>query len=449
MIKNNPPKVEINLKNKTTRPSAYSFYVVNSDTHEDDFANYYFQYKSDIQLFGKPLIRDLINIAVATLVADKRIKRLNNSRRLNTRNIELTIPVSNKPKWDSVKNKLGRMISFISYDSFEFVFVEKEKLNKIIDNKTFPIDADCVSLFSGGLDSFGGSRYLIKKEDRHPFFVSVNHSNTGKLLKNTHESLYSKYSKFIFRVQSPKNYTKEYTQFTRSFLYLSFAVAVAQEYNLKDIFIPETGVVATQVGLKDGRLTTRTVHPHLIDLFNELIDKLFEKSRLKVKNPFEYSTKTEVVSHILPEKEEYISETVTCPHRRWYNKKHCGMCMSCIIRKIALVNNDVKAEDEYSSHSLDLIDDVNLSSPKEINRLYRTKITHNVRKKHYKDGIAFILDLIKLVRDLQYLTDKELRIKYPEFTDKKLLEMYKRFKNAVIKTMNESDIKENRNLLNR
>ncbi|MFW5928763.1 MAG: hypothetical protein ACOCSL_06105 [Thermoplasmatota archaeon] len=54
MTKNNPPKVEINLKNKTTRSSTYSFYVVNSDIHDDDVANYYFQYKPDVQLFGKP-----------------------------------------------------------------------------------------------------------------------------------------------------------------------------------------------------------------------------------------------------------------------------------------------------------------------------------------------------------------------------------------------------------
>lgn len=446
MTKNNPPKVKINLKNKTTRPSTYSFYVVNSDTHKDDFANYYFQYKSNIELFGKPLIRDLINIAIATLVADKRIKRLNNSMRMNTRNVELTIPVSNKTRWDDVKNKLERIISFISYDSFKFQFVENEKLKETLDNETFTIDADCVSLFSGGLDSFGGSQYLIK-EDKHPFFVSVNHSNTGKLLKNTHDSLYQKYSKFIFRVQSPKNYTREYTQFTRSFLYLSFAVAVAEEYDLKDIFIPETGVVATQIGLRDSRLVTRTVHPHFIDLFNELTDELFGQSKFNVKNPFEYNTKSEVVSHLLPEKKEYISKTVTCPHRRWYNKKHCGMCMSCVIRKISLVNNNVEVEDEYSSNSLDLIGNVDLSSPKKINQYYGSEIKHNVRKRHYKDGITFILNMIKLIRDLQYLTDKELRMRYPEFTDKKMLDMYKRFKDEVIIAMEESDIEGNRTLL--
>lgn len=448
MLKENSQvRNKIKLKNQTTRPSTYEFYVLNSDAHEEKYANYYLQYEEEVELFGTLITRDLINIAVSTFMADKRIERLKNSKRFSTRNIEITIPVSNKDKWNRVKEKLERIISFLSYDNFKYKFVEDKDLQIFEKNSTFETKADCVCLFSGGLDSFSGGHYLINQQNRYPFFVSVNHSNTGKLLNETQKSLYPKHSKFIFRVQTPKNFTREYTQFTRSFLYLAFATEVAKEYGFEEIFIPETGIVATQIGLKRGRLVTRTVHPHFLDLFNHLLDELFENEEVKIINPFKYQTKGEVVSHLLPNTKEFIPKTVSCPNRRFYERKHCGMCMSCIIRKIALVSNDLTLKDAYGKKSIDLIDEVDLTNPKRIKYFGENVLELNNRKRHYRDGISFIFNLIELVRDLEYLSEKELRLEYPDFNNQKLLEMYMRFKDEVITTLNDSEIKANRNLI--
>ncbi|WP_028986154.1 recombinase family protein [Thermicanus aegyptius] len=124
--------------------------------------------KTDVEMlwrrFGKlyvsDIIEDLLIIGISVFSVDKRL-----SRRISednwSRSINVHVPVIELEKWLSVKAELEELLSFLSGDHWTFHFRKsKEKLrgNKL-NNRYELIDGsqfDCVSLFSGGLDSFAG-----------------------------------------------------------------------------------------------------------------------------------------------------------------------------------------------------------------------------------------------------------------------------------------------------
>jgi len=373
-----------------------------------------------------PFVEDLMNIALATFSVDSIVPRTVNKSNFVSRNIRITIPVNDKEKWNKVKPILEQTISFMTYDTFKYKFI-KRKCNKY-NYKTNKASFDSIALFSGGLDSFAGSSFLISKNYK-PLFLSINHGGIERVVKELHKSIPKIYEKIILGVNKKGIQTKEYTQFSRSFLYLTNAVALARAYNINKVFIPENGIIAFQIGFKEGRYGTRTTHPKYIRLFSLLINSLFPKWNLEIINPFLYKTKTEVVS-LLKNKKELLRETISCGHSSRFEHSHCGMCFPCIIRRISLVLNGVY-KDRISKYGKETFM-IDLKDPRINKNLnYPTKLN----KGYYRDGVVNILELINLTKDIKNLSDDKLIVKYPEMSVPKILELYKKFGSEIIKTI--------------
>jgi len=380
------------------------------------------------------IVEDLLNVSLATFAADKLVKRdilIGSYKRSRyfTRKIELIIPVSDKKRWREVNPYLEKAVSFMTYDAFKYRFITRKSKEKDIS-----ADGDCsdsIALFSGGLDSFAGSYYL-RKNGYNPIFVSINHANIGTILSNLYEILPKNSAREIG--VNPRNLaTEEYTQFSRSFLYISFAVAIALAHeNIEKIFIPENGIIARQIGLKEGRYGTRTAHPQFLGYYNDFIRHLFPKRKISVENPFSFKTKTEIVENI--EHGKKIKNTISCSHTLFLEKgkepEHCGMCIPCLIRIISIVASDFPDAEKILKLRFNPFTEIDFENPPgEMNTNDKTI------KNYYRDGFVNVMDLIRLAVEIKNRPYDKVVIKYPEFMDTRVYDLYKRFSVNILKTV--------------
>jgi Queuosine biosynthesis protein QueC len=72
-------------------------------------------------------------------------------------------------------------------------------------------------------------------------------------------------------------------------------------------------------------------------MMSELLSTLLDYP-IKIENPFLYMTKAEVVAATVERHREVIEATVSCwkASRVGGDKKHCGYCVPCLSRRIAL-----------------------------------------------------------------------------------------------------------------
>jgi hypothetical protein len=98
--------------------------------------------------------------------------------------------------------------------------------------------------------------------------------------------------------------------------------------------------MAINLPLTAGRISafsTQTAHPEFTSEIGGLLTDLLQY-QLTIENPFLYMTKAEVVATLSPADCARIPDTVSC----WMSARlpppssHCGTCLPCIIRRIAL-----------------------------------------------------------------------------------------------------------------
>jgi len=382
------------------------------------------------------LIEDLLNIALATFSADKIVERdikVNSKRvedRYFTRKIKISISVSDVEHWEKVRHQLEKTISFMTYDIFKFKFTKKR--TKITEIKQKNDEYDSVSLFSGGLDSLAGSFYL-PVNGFNPLFVSINHAGIKKIV----EQLYGHLSDDSTRILgvNPKFKSKEYTQFSRSFLYLTTAVSFALAHKkAKNIFIPENGIIARQIGMMEGRHGTRTAHPRFLMYYTDLINQIFPDFKLKIKNPFTYFTKREIVKKI--QDTSLIEKTVSCAHTMFLKKshgkpEHCGMGIPCLIRTISLISSGIITNEENLNLKFNpfLIDFKNPEKESNVTE------DHTTINRWYRDGLVNVLDLIRLSLEIDSLSKNESIVEHSEFLNDKVYSLYRRFSKNVLYTI--------------
>ncbi|MFF2889070.1 Qat anti-phage system QueC-like protein QatC [Paenibacillus sp. NPDC057967] len=319
-----------------------------------------------------PIIEDFLIIGMAIFTVDKKI-----SRKLSedgwSRELNVNIPVLEIQKWLTVKTKLERTLSFLSGDIWNISFystVERfrgEKINNqySVKNKN---SFDCVSLFSGGLDSFCGALTLME-EKKNPLFLGFKEYSLlirrqQSLFKEIQEAYKQQNSDFVqFGVtpSKPLNINKsvagESTSRSRSFLFITGAVAVASIIGENTpVYIPENGFIGINVPLtqsRSGSCSTRTTHPFFLKLLNEVLIEVGVTTQ--VTNVYSSMTKGEIVERHQnnPVFRENYKATLSCSHPchgRYDGESppvNCGYCYPCLIRRASLISNEF-FEDQYN-----------------------------------------------------------------------------------------------------
>jgi len=311
------------------------------------------------------IVLDILEIATATFAADKAVNRevdideknIDDSL-LETRNIKLQIPVlSPALATEEAEQLYSDMVSHMTHDIVEYEFHYIEPVESVGQVST-PSSIDAVGLLSDGLDSAAGI-YHNKSEGINSVHTTVNY---GQGVKSKAENIADQagIDHRAYRVKSDRS--REYTQFSRGLLHLSFAVAEALAVGTDEIHCFENGIMARFLILSDGWMTTRTVSTQFLAYFNEILSTVLEQP-LDVENPFRDLTKTEITEKV-PDA-AVVKQTVSCPHSRWTEGNNCGLCIPCLIRNIGIIASDHEIsldelseynallEADFEEHSLD------------------------------------------------------------------------------------------------
>lgn len=319
-----------------------------------------------------PALIDLVEIAAFVYVGDQMARRgVKDVETMGAnwrRRLRFEIPVRVPELWRSheVTDALIGLLSFLSEDEYEFTFSRYKSPPSLNAYLHFGKVADqslpeSVILFSGGLDSLGGVVEEVVRDGKASLLVTHAAAGTMRDRHHTLTSMIANATKgprpqFVtVRASKQHRAEKEYTQRARSFLYASFAVAVARVADLDAIRFYENGVVSLNLPLSPqvvGSRATRTTHPRVLASMRKLFS-LVSGLPFGVENRFMWKTKADVVADIVRAGHgAMIDYSISCTHTRQYRRDqpHCGSCSQCIDRRFAVLAADAgkfEPEDRY------------------------------------------------------------------------------------------------------
>ena len=337
------------------------------------------QGRGDISIIGNPAIdrikrlgvkipaqvMDFLSIALAVTAADTFVQR-ESSEDGWTRQFSLRLPLHEPSRWIALKKELESALHFLSGDIWDFEFCtggyappepySQHSRFHLIKLK----ELDCVSLFSGGLDSAIGAIDLLTV-GRAPLLVSHAYKGDKSRQDQIAERLNGRYSRFEINAD-PHHYqgVTDITMRTRSLNFLAFAAVGAcavQEVSQQkkvDLYVPENGFISLNAPLtprRIGTLSTRTTHPYFIASIQQLFDAV--GIPCQIINPYQFKTKGQM-AHQCSNKQlltEIVESTVSCSHWKRTNQQ-CGVCVPCIIRRASLHAGGINRDAGYTSQSL-------------------------------------------------------------------------------------------------
>lgn len=340
--------------------------------NDNNFCHYNYLSRENIkkylefQNFFSPQGIDLLNISLFVYFADRLIKR-NSTYDSWTREIKLFIPVLELEKFNKIKNKLEKMLKFLSGDYWKIEFrkreileVEKNISEKILSNNK-KIDINKISMLSGGLDSYIGAVDILENKNENVLFISHygGGNDVSPYQKDVISILINEFElneNYFIRFHAKSLNPKEDTTRTRSFMFFSHAIAVASSFKKKiKIIIPENGFISLNIPLTNSRLgssSTRTTHPYYMRLFQEIIDELEIDANLH--NPYQFKTKGEMIIECknLELLKKTLHQTMSCSHSshgryEGDSSSHCGYCVPCIIRKASINRANIEDKSIY------------------------------------------------------------------------------------------------------
>lgn len=319
-----------------------------------------------------PLARDLLEIASVLYVADTSISRGQTDvyGRDWQRKIHIVIPVRRPRVWNKAKHLLSELVTYLSGDvaiTFDFRAHQRPRTGQ--GYLEFPAQtkgfrrASRIVLFSGGLDSLAGTAEVVMSGEI-PLLIShrsvstrvqVQESLLAMLASKAHVAIPA-IGVWVTRTEKQ---AVDNSQRLRSFLYMSLAATLAHELKITEIWYCENGITTFNLPLslqRIGSRSTRTTHPKVVGLFEQLCELVFS-SKLQVKNPFVFATKRDVIEKLLALNcQDMIATSLSCTRTFAVQKtkRHCGVCFQCIARRFAVITARAEPHDPIDDYVKDI-----------------------------------------------------------------------------------------------
>lgn len=231
---------------------------------------------------------DFFFITCSVYGIDRFVNRKQHSVDGWSRELNISFPVSEIKVWNSVKNDLEELFSFLTGDYWNIDFYKSDFKKPVFD---LPIDFKekykQLNLFSGGLDSLIGAVDFLSTHPKDKILLASHYDPQMKgPLSDQNvlvEKLKSKYTGLFEHIPSIKvtlsqTTTKRETTFrSRSILFIGIALLVSQGKKVNEIIVPENGSVSLNYPLSSSRRTscsTRTTHSFVLDKTNLVLSKL-------------------------------------------------------------------------------------------------------------------------------------------------------------------------------
>lgn len=286
-----------------------------------------------------------------------------------TREFAVQIPVTNPEKWSATLNLVEPMLEFLTGDIWHLDFVtmpiplfgREFRTARNSFRKRTRVRGAAVSLYSGGLDSLIG---VINWLEDNPTARIVLASTYDAQAENAHADqdrllpyLETEYTGRVQRYVARTGLCTggEDTNFrSRSLAFIGNALLAASFLGDETpIIIPENGPIAVNYPLtpaRRGSLSTRTVHPHFIEMLGTLLYSL--GFRYTLKNPYMFKTKGEMMQECRNPKllRAAYADSASCGKRghkeHWGDRRarQCGACVPCIFRQAAVHSVGFRAE---------------------------------------------------------------------------------------------------------
>lgn len=312
---------------------------------------------------------DFLRFAAAVYCAD----RLSERPGTWTRAISLDFPVRGIDTWLSALDDLSAALAFLSGDEWRLSLRATTEPGSSVAASNQSVDAVC--LFSGGLDSFAGALDLLADGKTLCLVAHYEGGQAPKAQEHLARRLAQRFgqNRIVLRrlflrpappaagQTRPLPETRESSTRSRSLLFLAAGLVVAAGYGGEvPLFIPENGFIGINVPLteaRSGSLSTRTTHPHFIDLLCTCISRLGMTNT--VVNPFRVMTKGEILANS-NDREALAAlarETVSCAHPeapRYAQREqgNCGYCFPCLIRRAAMHHVGLDDPADYAFDAL-------------------------------------------------------------------------------------------------
>jgi hypothetical protein len=193
---------------------------------------------------------------------------------------------------------------------------------------------------------------------------------------------------------------------------LTIAALAARRRGLAEVvWIAENGQMAIHVPLtaaRQGPFSTHTAHPQFVREVQEFFQAVLAFP-IQIENPYVNLTKAEVIAKVVAEHPQAIPLSNSCWKSRHVHG-HCGECIPCYVRRIALEMNGLPTE----IYAKDLFND-------EVGALPDTH-----------EGKRNLGDLADFVYAFRTMESAELVFEYPALTNTffdrgRAVAMYRRF----------------------
>lgn len=326
----------------------------------------------DFRLDGKhvdpaitDVMLDIFDLGILVFLVDEMVKR-SHATDYWSRTIRCLVPVIDPGKWRGSEQRLTDSLKMLSGDLWQFEWV-RLKDSPIMRSRrlVLPNDCDVLCLFSGGIDSLLGAVQLLEAGRK---VLLVGHQADGQTASAQTalvEMLGKLYPGKLHQVQcrvsrSPRRYPQfplplklEISHRTRSFLFLTLGVAIAAKCGIEEIFMPENGLMALNIPLQKSRigaLSTRTAHPAFMLKFIEVSQKITGFLGT-IRNPFLIMSKTDMLRNLSTPLYPLIKRSISCARPARFNNlkvRHCGYCVPCIHRRIALMEANLDYARDYA-----------------------------------------------------------------------------------------------------
>jgi 7-cyano-7-deazaguanine synthase in queuosine biosynthesis len=332
---------------------------------------------------------DLISLAILTYLADRTAPRPR-GRELGTRELELSVPVSDPEPWTAIAPALEDLLRFLSGDEWRLTF----KASRARTNKAASVHkpSAAVCLLSGGADSLAGA--LLTREDNVvPALVShwdwtiisaFQSELVGRLeamwgVKIDHIS--QRIGRRKRQLESDDAFPEEGSSRSRSFLFIALGLAAAAIRGT-DLVMAENGWASINpplAGERRGSFSTRTTNPAFLDGLQQVLAEV--EISTQIHNPFEGLTKGDVFAKVrdllgATEASSLLSASHSCAKPiagRFHTpiRTHCGMCFGCLLRRAAFIAAGLEDHTAYIDEVLSGAKRADYLSPNQ-RRLYET-----------------------------------------------------------------------------
>lgn len=368
--------------------------VRSRESNQSEF-NLYVRDEEILGLFGSEidsLHLDWIDLAIAVYVADRLSLREIEKYRSNwKRTFNLKIAVRNLEIWlgQDVQIELENVLNFYTDDDWEFEFVklESDERMKAVNNKLLlpPLKRPKVALFSGGLDSFAGLAQQLYDDDESSFILVSGRTNSRQefLQKQQINELRKKYKdkeiihhiiNFGFNWNGLPHPKEENSQRTRGFVFTTLGAVTAFNAETNVLEIYENGIGAINLPYDKsqvGTMNSRGVNPLSLLRMERFIQTL-TKQDFQIRNLYLFETKGGMCRHeAVRSLADAISLTFSCDGFPVHTagKSQCGVCTSCLLRRLSLKNADLTDFDDGEHYLTDLVSPVSNPSFIQLNDL--------------------------------------------------------------------------------